>query len=166
MHGSVSGPITKSTSYFVSAFARNQQNENIVEAIDPASITATDLNGTSINEAFGNPSSRLDISPRIDLQLGKSNTLTIRETYNRGGEHKQHRVKWAHTAGTSHEQRQPGKRAATFGQLDVSKNLVDDIRFQYRRVRDQTLGNFESAFIHCSGTIFRRRQSRADNGRP
>ncbi len=71
-HGSAGGPISKTSSYFVSVFARQQDNENVVKAINPASITAANPNGTSINEAFGNPTSRLDISPRVDLQLGKS----------------------------------------------------------------------------------------------
>ncbi len=138
MHGSVSGPISKSTSYFVSAFARNQQNENIVEAIDPASITATDLNGASVNEAFGNPSSRLDISPRIDLQLGSTNTLTIRETYNR-----RHDTNSIGSNGlTLPEEATNTDNQENAAQLwdswTLSKNLVDDIRFQYRRIRDQT----------------------------
>jgi hypothetical protein len=136
LRGSVGGPITKSSSYFVSAFSRNQLNENVVRAVDPASITAADLDGTSIDEAFGNPSSRLDISPRIDLQLGSANTLTIRETYNRSvstdsignsgltlPEHA--------TNSTSQE-----NSLQISDSLILSKNLVDDIRFQYRRVRD------------------------------
>ena len=86
LRGSAGGPITKTSSYFVSAFSRNQQNENIVEAVNPALITAanaTSPNLPKVDEAFGNPTSRLDISPRVDLQLGKVNTLTIHETYNR-----------------------------------------------------------------------------------
>ncbi len=138
MHGSVSGPISKTTSYFVSAFGRKQLNMNIVKAIDPASITATDLNGTSVNEAFGNPTSRLDISPRIDLQLGTKNTLTIRETYNR--------MQATDSIG-SNGLTLPGHATNSDNQENavqlsdswiVSKNLVDDIRFQYRRIRDQT----------------------------
>ena len=138
MHGFASGPISKITSYFVSAFGRKQQNENIVEAIDPASITSANLNGTSINEAFGNPTSRLDISPRFDLQLGNSNTLTVREVYNRSAS--------TNSIGES-GLTLPERATNTDDQenaLQVSdswvmnKNLVDDIRLQYRRVRDET----------------------------
>ncbi len=136
MHGFVSGPITKSTSYFVSAFGRDQQNENIVEAINPASITASSLNGTSINEAFGNPSSRLDISPRFDLQLGKANTLTLHETYNRSVS--------TNSIGES-GLTLPDRATNSTGQENalqlsdswvINSKLVDDTRFQYRRVRD------------------------------
>ena len=138
LHGSVGGPITKSSSYFVSAFSRQQLNENIIRAIDPASITASDLDGDSLDEAYGNSASRLDISPRIDLQLGSANTLTVRETYNRSAS--------ADSIGGSGLVL-PGQATTTDNQenaLQISdswvlnKNLVDDIRFQYRRVRDQT----------------------------
>jgi len=139
MHGYASGPITKSTSYFVSAFGRQQLNMNIVKAIDPASITpSANLNDLpSLNEAFGNPSSRLDISPRIDLQLGSLNTLTIRETYNR--------MSSTNSIG-SNGLTLPQEATNSEGQENavqlwdswtLNKNLVDDIRFQYRRIRDQ-----------------------------
>jgi hypothetical protein len=138
LHGSVSGPITRSSSYFVSAFARQQQNENIVEAINPASITATNLNGASINEAFGNPTSRLDISPRLDLQLGKANTLTLRETFNRS----QSTNSIGSNGLTLPEQATNSDNQENALQVSdswvINQHLVDDIRFQYRRVRDQT----------------------------
>jgi hypothetical protein len=140
LRGSAGGPITKTSSYFVSAFSRNQQNENIIEAINPASITSTaNLDALpSINEAYGNPTSRLDISPRIDLQLGSANTLTIRETYNRS-------VSTNSIGGTGLVL--PEQATSSTGQENavqisdswvLSKNLVDDIRLQYRRIRDQT----------------------------
>lgn len=135
-HGSVGGPITKSSSYFVSAFSRQQLNENVVLAVDPASITAATPNGVPIDEAFGNPTSRLDISPRIDLQLGSANTLTIRESYNRSVSTNS----IGSTGLTLPEHATNSNSQENALQLSdswvLSKNLVDDIRFQYRRVRD------------------------------
>jgi Carboxypeptidase regulatory-like domain/TonB dependent receptor len=138
LHGSVGGPITKSSSYFLSAFSRQQLNENVILAVNPASITSADVDGTSLNEAYGYTSSRLDVSPRFDFQLGNSNTLTIRETYNRSVSN--------NSIGSSGLVL-PGQATNTNGQENalqisdswvMSKNLVDDIRFQYRRVRDTT----------------------------
>ncbi|MGB3628297.1 MAG: carboxypeptidase regulatory-like domain-containing protein, partial [Terracidiphilus sp.] len=138
LHGSIGGPITKSSSYFVSAFSRQQQNENIVEAINPASITAASPDGTSINEAFGSPTSRLDISPRFDLQLGSANTLTIRETYNRSVS----TDSIGSNGLTLPEQATNSTNQENTVQISdswvLSKNLVDDVRFQYRRVRDMS----------------------------
>ncbi len=63
-NASVGGPLTKSSSYFLSSFVRNNQNESIVDAVNPADTSET------LNEAIGNPSSRIDISPRFDIKLG------------------------------------------------------------------------------------------------
>lgn len=138
MHGSVGGPITKNSSYFFSGFGRKQLNENIILATDPASITSTDTTGIALNEAYGNPTSRLDISPRIDLQLGSANTLTIHESYNRS----------VSTDSIGSSGLTLPDQATTFDNQEnalqisdswiLNKNLVDDIRFQYRRVRDAT----------------------------
>lgn len=159
LRGSVSGPITKSSSYFVSAFARQQLNENIVEAIDPASVTAADINGISLNEAFGNPASRLDISPRLDLQLGAANTLTIRETYNRSVSTNS----IGSTGLTLPEHATNSNNQENELQISdswiLSKNLVDDIRFQYRRVRD-------NSFAISSLPSFSVQEQFSDGGNP
>ena len=138
LHGSAGGPITRRSSYFVSAFSRYSQNENIVTGIDPASITPTNLAGTSIDEAFGNTSTRLDISPRIDIQLGESNTATIRETYNRSKNNNsigENGLVLPQQATNSDGQE---NALQVSDSLVISPHLVDDIRFQYRRVRNET----------------------------
>ena len=138
LHGSIGGPINKSSSYFVSAFSRNAQNEAILEAIDPTTVTLNAQGqavGTSVNEAIGNPSSRLEVSPRLDLQLGKSNTLTIREEYGRavstnGG------LNALSLPSTAIDTNQQENTLQISDSLVLSPKLVDDIRFQYRRIRN------------------------------
>lgn len=131
-NGSVGGPINKSSSYFVSVFARNNQNQSIVDAINPADISET------LNEAIANPSSRIDVSPRLDLQLGKSNTLTLRDEFYRAVQS---------NAGLS-ALNLPEQAYNAHGfentiqvsdSLVLGRNLVDDIRFQYRRIRNQQM---------------------------
>ena len=39
LQGSIGGPISKTASYFVSAFGRNTQNVSVIDAVDPTSIT-------------------------------------------------------------------------------------------------------------------------------
>lgn len=136
LHGSVGGPLSKNASYFFSAFARNQQNEAVLEAIDPASVTAAKPGGTSINEAISNPSSRLDLSPRFDFQLGKANTFTFRDDFNRtvstnGGLNTLSLPSQAIDTHTFDNTVQIGDS------LVLSPKLVDDIRFQWRRIRTQ-----------------------------
>ena len=136
VHGSVGGPITKTSSFFASAFTRQRLNENVVAALDPASITPANPNGAPINEAFDNPTSRLDIDSRVDLQLASAHTLTLRDTYNRAvstnslGENG---LTLPQHATNSNNQENAVQVSDSWV---LNKNLVDDIRFQYRRIRD------------------------------
>ena len=132
LNGSVGGPINKSSSYFLSVFSRNNQNESVIDARNPANISQT------LNEAISNPSSRIDISPRFDLQLGKANTLTVRGEFYRALQ-----TNAGLTALTL-----PSQAYNTHGfetslqvsdSLVLNPNLVDDIRFQYRRIRNQEI---------------------------
>ena len=131
-NGSVGGPLSKSASYFLGVFARNNQNQSIVDATNPADVNET------LNEAVPNPSSRIDISPRIDLQLGKANTLTIRDEFYRAvqtnagvGE-----LSLAEQAYNTHSLE---NTLQVSDSLVLSPKLVDDIRFQYRRIRNQQI---------------------------
>jgi hypothetical protein len=128
--GNIGGPLSKNASYFFSVFGRNNQNVSVVDATNPDDVTST------LNEAVSNPSSRLDISPRIDVQLGQSNTLTVRDEFYRA----------VQTNSGVGETSLPSQAYNTHGfentvqlsdSLVLSKNLVDDIRFQYRRIRNQ-----------------------------
>lgn len=77
--GNVSGSLNSKSSWFMSAFRRNTQANSIVNA------ELLDTSGQTYNfsQAVSNPQSRLDLSPRIDLQLTPNNTLTIRYMYDR-----------------------------------------------------------------------------------
>jgi hypothetical protein len=129
-NGNVGGPLTKSSSYFLSTFIRNNQNESIVDALNVADIPAT------LNEAVPNPSSRIDISPRFDIKLSETNTLTVRDEYYRAVQ-----TNAGLSALTYPEQAYDTHSLENTLQVSdslvLTKNLVDDIRFQYRRIRNQ-----------------------------
>lgn len=136
--GGVGGPLSKNASFFVSEFARNNQNVNVVDAVDPTTITPLNTAGTLIDEPYPNPSSRIDVSPRLDLQLGASNTLTLRYDFFRA----------VTTNGSVGQLALPSQATNTLSlentlqasdSLLLSKNLVDDIRFQYRRFHFQNI---------------------------
>lgn len=73
-NGNASGALSKSASWFANAFRRDNRGNSIVNA------ELLDGNGNIYNytAAVANPQSRLDISPRVDLQLGSGNTLSVR----------------------------------------------------------------------------------------
>jgi hypothetical protein len=139
LRGSVGGPISKNASYFVSAFGRKQQNESVSLAIDPTTVALNSsgvATGTSIDEAFANPTNRLDISPRVDVQLGKANTVTVRWEYNLSSSNDGGIGSLDLPLQAFNSNNQDNTLQVSDSWV-VSKNLVDDIRFQYRRIRDQ-----------------------------
>ncbi|HEV2275033.1 MAG TPA: carboxypeptidase regulatory-like domain-containing protein [Acidobacteriaceae bacterium] len=136
--GNVGGPISKDASYFVSAFGRNIQNVSVIDAVDPASVTSANPAGNTLNTPVSNPSSRIDLSPRVDLQLGQSNTLTLRYEFFRA-------VVTNAGVGPLALQEQATNTHSMENTIQLSdslvlsKNIVDDIRFQYRRFHYQNL---------------------------
>lgn len=90
-NGNVSGSLSKSASFFLSVEGRNTQDASIYTAYVPTFNSATglysysyDTNGNPLNPTTGgvfNPASRIEITPRLDLQLGAKNTLTTRFEY-------------------------------------------------------------------------------------
>ncbi len=96
-NGTVSGPLAKWASYFVSVEQRNNQNASIyalaqapVLVSDPGVSCTLIATGScevgSLSGGLFNPHTRTNISPRIDLQLGQKNTLTLRYQFYRDAE--------------------------------------------------------------------------------
>jgi hypothetical protein len=79
--GNVSGPITKTSSYFFNGFTITRQNSNIVDALNPATLNS------NITEAYPAPMNFFNLNPRIDFQLTKSNFISIRDSFQRYSGH-------------------------------------------------------------------------------
>jgi Carboxypeptidase regulatory-like domain len=147
VQGSVGGPISKNASYFVSAFGRNNQNVNVVDVTANPADTSEPL-----NEAYPNPSSRIDVSPRLDLQLGQKNTLTLRYEFYRA-------VTTNAGVGVLSLPSQATNTTSMENTLQVSdslvlsNHLVDDIRFQYRRFRYEDIAQNTSPTMVVQGVF-------------
>jgi hypothetical protein len=76
-NGTVSGAMSKWASWFFSINQRNNQNDSIFTATTAALSGATYVQQNLSGSIF-TPSTRTNISPRVDLQLGQKNTLTLR----------------------------------------------------------------------------------------
>jgi len=77
--GTLSGALSKKASFFLDIFDRNIDSGSIVNAV----VAGTNPNGTPFNQVIDAPQNRLRISPRLDYQLSKNNTLTLRYGYTR-----------------------------------------------------------------------------------
>jgi len=93
-NGTVSGALSKWASFFFSIEQRNNQDASVytVQTADQDTTSGVyyvpTLNGNTGQIAaqtgsLFNPSTHTNVSPRIDLQLGKKNTLTLRYQFSR-----------------------------------------------------------------------------------
>jgi hypothetical protein len=77
-NGNIGGSLGKNTSYFISAQQRRINEAELGALYNPASFTAQ-YAGTAVS----NPRITTQISPQIEYNLSKNNTLTVRYSYNR-----------------------------------------------------------------------------------
>lgn len=76
----LSGPISKKKASFFFEFEKRDIND---QAIVNATILDPSLNIVSFSESVLQPNRRLEISPRLDYQINKNNTLVARYEYER-----------------------------------------------------------------------------------
>jgi hypothetical protein len=146
LQGDVNGPLTKQSSYFANLFNMQRQNQSIIVATNPASL------GTTINQAFPNPSSLLMFSPRVDFQLGKSNTLSVRDSFTRsiatgngvGG------LSLAQQANNANNYENAIQVSDT---IVVNSHLINETHFQWRRVRNDQIASFSTPTITVQGAF-------------
>lgn len=152
VNGNVGGPIAPGSSYFANAFYRDTQNVEVVNAINPGTISAARPNGLTLNQAISNPMSRTDVSPRFDLQLGKSNTLTVRYALYRVVQTNDGIGQLALPAQGYNVHNEENQLQAS-DSLVLSKNFVDNIRFQYRHIRNNQTAQFTSPTVTVQGAF-------------
>ena len=104
--GTLSGPINKNASFFVSAQRRNIQDDSIINAYrlqgeingdfaagnfgntDDYTAGATPF-GVLFPDALNTPQTRTNITPRVDIQLTEKNSLSLRYQYERNVQNNQ-----------------------------------------------------------------------------
>ena len=142
----VNGPLTKSASYFFSLFHFDRQNQSIINAVNPEDTNS------SFNEALPNPSSLLYANPRVDFQLGKSNTLSIRDSYFRS-------VATANGPGQLNLPEQAFNVNNQENAIQVSDTVVvnprvlNETHFQWRRVRNSQVASYFTPTVTVQGAF-------------
>ena len=77
-NGSISGSINKKASFFFSLEGRNLQNVSVYTADTAVLNSSGAYVQDTLTGGLFNPSTHINVGPRIDLQLGQKNTLTMR----------------------------------------------------------------------------------------
>ena len=125
------GPLGKNASWFVSVFDRDNQSNSIVNA----ELLDGSGNPYNFSTAVSSPQSRLDISPRFDLQLGANNTLTVRYMYNRQTATNSGISQFALPSQGYNVANQENTLQISDTQI-ISPSIVNETHFQYMRDRD------------------------------
>ncbi|MGC2647332.1 MAG: carboxypeptidase regulatory-like domain-containing protein, partial [Candidatus Sulfotelmatobacter sp.] len=147
--GSVGGPINKKSSFFFDFQRRNINDLSAVNAVtlDPATLTEV-----PVVEAVPYPRHRTNLTPRIDYQLSKNNTLTVRYQYYRDTENND-------GIGQFTLPSQAYDSDSTEHTLQISDTqvigakIVNELRFQYLRELDNQLAQSTEPTLNILGSF-------------
>ena len=147
--GSIGGPINKKSSFFFDFQRRNINDLSAVNAVtlDPATLTEV-----PIVEAVPYPRHRTNLTPRIDYQLSKNNTLTVRYQYYRDTENND-------GIGQFTLPSQAYDSDSTEHTLQISDTqvigakIVNELRFQYLRELDNQLAQSTEPTLNILGSF-------------
>jgi hypothetical protein len=146
--GNVSGSLNSRSSWFLSGFRRDNNANSIINAqlLDPT--------GTSYNyaAAVANPQSRMDLSPRLDLQITPSNTLTVRYMYDRQKSSNNGVSQFALQTQGYDTLNQENTLQVSDTQI-LSSRLINETRFEYIRDRDNQTPLFSTPTITVQGAF-------------
>ena len=139
-NGSVSGAMSKWASFFFSVEQRDTQTDNVFYIPNgPVYDTTTDMWAISpgvVSGSLFSPANHLEVSPRVDLQLGQKNTLTLRYQYYLNN------VKGSLSSTSLPSTSNNSDSTEHSVQLDdtqvISDKMVDETRFEYRRANSST----------------------------
>jgi len=132
-NATLNGSLNKSMSFFISAEHRSINNDSVYDASCDASGNCP---AAGITGAISNPRSRTNISPRIDIQIGQKNTLTMRYQYYHDSE--------SGNLGSTQLPTEATGETTNDNNLQISdtqiinEHVVNETRFQYDRVLTDT----------------------------
>jgi hypothetical protein len=135
-NGSVSGSMSKWASYFFSVEGRNFQDADIYDITNPVLLNSQTnsyfVSGTPLTGSLFTPQTHLEVSPRVDLQLGQKNTLTLRYQFFR--QNQSGILRGATSLPSLATSSYTNENA--FQLMDsqiISESVVNETRLQYRR---------------------------------
>jgi Carboxypeptidase regulatory-like domain len=134
--GNFGGPLGKKASFF---FTIDRRNINDLAAINAVTFDPTNIDNTiPFTDAVPNPRTRTNLSPRLDYQVSKNNTLTARYQYFRDSQNNDGigQFNLAPQAYDSVDEEHTVQVSDT--QVFGSK-IVNETRFQYLRELDSQL---------------------------
>jgi hypothetical protein len=148
LNGSAGGALGKKISWFSSVFRRDNASNSIVSA----DLLDTSANAYNYTAAVANPQSRLDISPRLDFQLGNNNTLTVRYMFDRQKQSNSGVSQFALETQGYDVSNYENTLQVSDTQI-LSAKTINETRFQYIRTRDNQLARDTDPTITVQGAF-------------
>jgi hypothetical protein len=146
--GNVSGSFSSRTSWFFSGFRRDKQANSIINA----QLLNTDGQTYDYIQAVSNPQMRLDLSPRLDVQLTKNNTLTVRYMADREADANDGVSQFALQSQAYNTLNQESTVQVSDTQVS-GQYLVNETRFEYIRDRDNQLPQNATPTVTVQGAF-------------
>jgi hypothetical protein len=129
--GDINGPLTKKISYFFGGERQSSDNQSFVNAI----VLGPNFQPQPLTQAVSSPSRNLQISPRVDFQLGKIHTWTARYDFSQSKQSDTLASQFSlpsqatDTDNISHTLQLSDSQA-------YGETLINESRFQYIRTRN------------------------------
>ena len=135
--GNFGGPLTKKSSFFLDFDRREIDDDGIINAqiVDPTSLQILPFSGY-----VPTPQRRMSMSPRIDYQLGKNNSLTARYTYTRN-DLKDQGVGVQNLASRGVNQLNQEQTVQMTDTQVIGARAINETRFQFERSNNQGYGD-------------------------
>jgi Carboxypeptidase regulatory-like domain/TonB dependent receptor len=135
-NGNIGGPLGKKASFF---FNIERRNINDLAAIHAITLDPNDINSAiPFTEAVPNPRTRTNLSPRLDYQISKNNTLTARYQYYRDSQNNDG-IGQFNLSPQAYDSESAEHTLQISDTQVVGSKIVNETRFQFLRERDSQL---------------------------
>ena len=145
-NGSVGGPLSKKASFFFNLEGRNINDANVVNA----TILNSAFQPTPFVQAISNPRTRINLSPRLDYQISKNNTLTVRYQYFHDSEQNLGIGTFSLPSQAYNSLEDEHTLQISDTQV-LSTNVVNETRFQY--VHDHSTQTLQQPFLPTTSVL-------------
>ncbi|MBV8436002.1 MAG: carboxypeptidase regulatory-like domain-containing protein [Silvibacterium sp.] len=129
--GNISGPLTKSSTWFLTGDQQTVGAQSFIHAI-------TSSSGPAYTSTISSPQTSVDLGPRIDFQLGKLQTISFR--YQFGHQTQDNLVQSQLSLETQGINSRHTDQSLQFSDTQVyGPRLINETRFQFMRTNDSSV---------------------------
>jgi hypothetical protein len=149
LSGSLSGPVNKRASFALNLQREMTDNGNVINAVtlDPQTLLAQRFTGVNLSGLR-----RTGVTPRIDYQIGRNHTLTIRYSFNRDAVSNAG-VGSLNLVSRGYHSDSRGQTLQLTETAVLGAAVVNETRFQYFRPTTELAANTAGAAIQVLGAF-------------